>query len=743
MSEPNSEQRARAAFLRDELNRLAHAYYVLDDPEVSDAEYDELFNELLDLEQRFPALQTADSPTLRVGGLSRAFVTRPHSLRMYSLDNVFDVEEWREFTQRVLRLLPGRRLEDLAFWVEPKMDGLAMELVYEDGLFSAALTRGDGLNGEDVSANLRTVKNVPLRLLTEQPPRRLEVRGEVLIARDDFAAFNRAQAAKGDKIFANPRNAAAGSVKQLDAGITAQRPLRFIAYGVGLADYGPLPAPWQEQSELMAALKGYGFATPPEAALLQAEAVEAYYRNMPGRRAELPFEIDGVVAKLNNLPLQTELGFTAHAPRWAIAMKFPAEQAETTLLDIEIQVGRTGVLTPVAVLAPVSVGGVTVSSATLHNEDEIRGKELLIGDRVLVQRAGEVIPEVVRPLKEKRTGQEREFHFPTLCPRCASHAHRAPGEAAWRCLNKTCPAVRSEALIHFTSKAGLDIQGLGRKWVEQFLEQGILQSPADLFRLTYEQLMDLRRVGLRIDKKLAEKFLQSLEETRQKATLPALLRAIGIRHVGEQTAKALAARYANLDELAQAGYEDLQQIEDIGPEVAASIKDFFAEEGNQRLLQDFKDLGLWPVAEEKPASLAGGAFSGKSLLFTGTLSMPREAAQKLAEEAGAKILSGVSKNLDYLVAGDKAGSKLAKATALGVTVLNEQEFLALLREKTAESATPASGGSSDGASLGGASLGVASLVGNSLGGNSSSEALSSSDESSIRSANASEQLKLF
>ncbi len=676
MSEANREAEEKIAELRGRLNELSYAYHALGEPEVSDGEYDALFNELLALEKEYPEFYSPSSPTQRVGGISEGFASRLHSLPMYSLDNVFDIDEWREFMEKLLRFLPGRRAEDCAFWLEPKMDGLAMELVYENGEFSAALTRGDGLKGEDVSANMRTVKNIPLKLRQASPPLLLEVRGEVLITRNDFAAFNRAQAAKGEKIFANPRNAAAGSVKQLDPKVSARRPLRFIAYGVGKVDYGSTGAPWKSQAELMAELRGLGFNTPPGAKLCESSAeVENYYLAMPERREELEFEIDGVVAKLNNLEWQDELGFTAHAPRWAVAMKFPTRQAETTLRDIIIQVGRTGVLTPVAALDPVSVGGVTVSSATLHNEDEIRAKDLRLGDRVLVQRAGEVIPEVVRPLAEKRDGTEKIFNFPEFCPKCASRVHRAEGEAAWRCLNKLCPAVVRQSIIHFVSKAGLDIQGLGGKWIEQFIDKGLVKTPPDLFRLDYHSLMHLERMG----EILAKKFLRSLEETRKNASLARLLCALGIRHVGEQTAKALAARYSSLDAVSAASCEELQGIEDIGPEVAASIKDFFAEPGNMAMLAEFKTLKLWP---EQPGEAnhmpQGGVLSGKTVLFTGTLSIPRHEAQKLAEERGAKILSAVSKNLDYLVAGAEAGSKLAKASALGVTVLNESEFLKLL-----------------------------------------------------------------
>jgi DNA ligase (NAD+) len=698
------QARQRADELRKLLEYHGWRYYVLDDPEIGDAEYDALFRELLELERRYPALKTPDSPTSRVGGaVLDSLPTREHSLRMYSLDNVFTKEEWHEFARRMQRALPGLRMDDLSFWMEPKMDGLAMELVYRDGVLEYALTRGDGLSGEVVTENMRTVKNIPLRLRSEGPlPSLIEVRGEVVMTKKDFAELNARQEARGAKPFANPRNAAAGSVRQLDSSVAASRPLRFQAYGIGRVEWPDNPSPWTTQQEVMLGVRDLGFSIAPQAELCHSQAeVEAWYHRLVEHREDFPFELDGAVAKVNDLNIQEGLGFTARAPRFAVAFKFAAMQARTKLEDILVQVGRTGVLTPVAVLAPVSVGGVVVSRATLHNEDEIRAKDVRIGDTVLVQRAGDVIPEVVGPLTELRDGSEREFVFPGLCPECGNHVHREPGEAAWRCVNRACPAVRRESIKHFVSKAGLDIQGVGAKLVEQLVDIGLVKSPADLFRLNRQHLLGLERMG----EKSVDNTIAALSDAAAEATLPRFLSALGIRHVGEQTAKTLAKAYDSIDALEKADNEALRKLPDIGPEVAAAIQDFFAEDGNQAMLREFRELGLWPrvsspaastggatrsvqlsllpdVGAVSPAGAGGGGehpLAGKTVLFTGTLeSMPRGKAKKLAEAAGADVVAGVSRKLDYLVAGDDPGSKLDKARSLGVTVLDERQFLALL-----------------------------------------------------------------
>ena len=667
----------RAAELRRLLEYHSRRYYVLDDPEITDAAYDALFRELQELEKEYPALWDANSPTSRVGGAVLAGLeNRAHTLRMYSLDNSLSLDDWREFVERILRLLPDKTASDLSFWVDPKMDGLAMELIYENGELVTALTRGDGQRGEVVTEALRTVKNVPLRLNGDDMPGYIEVRGEVVMTSKDFVALNARQDETGQKPFANPRNAAAGSVRQLDSRITASRPLRFMAYGVGMVDGVP-GGIWDSYQHLMEALNGMGFSSAPEARLCpDPPSVEQAFAELGDKRLSLPFEIDGVVAKLNEVALHEVLGYTARAPRWALALKFPPMQAETVLRDIQIQVGRTGVLTPVAVLDPVRIGGVTVARATLHNEDEIRAKNLMLGDTVLVQRAGDVIPEVVRSLEEKRCGTERPFDFPDICPSCGSKAIREEGEAAWRCVNSSCPAVLRESIRFFVSRSALDIQGIGSRWIEEFVERGQVHSTADLFRLTREQLMGMERMG----SKLADNFLAALEKARSESTLPQLISALGIRHVGTQTAKALAARYHDMDALGAASFDDLQTVPDVGPQVAESICIFFDNAGNKALLAQFKELGLWPRFTPPPATSQDGPLSGKSILFTGTLpSFTREEASRVAEEAGARIVSAVSRKLDFLVAGDAPGSKLRKATELGVPVLDEAGFRSLLQ----------------------------------------------------------------
>ena len=679
MDEPNvipssASTRERAATLRELLVHHEYRYHVLDDPEISDAEYDLLFRELKDLEATYPDLRDESSPTLRVGGVVLAGLeSRQHRLRMYSLDNVFSVQDMDEYIAKIVRLLPGKVPDTMAFWVDPKMDGLAMELIYENGIFTTALTRGDGEKGEIVTENMRTVKNIPLRLTGTNVPSYIEVRGEVILTRKDFEALNAHQTATGSKSFANPRNAAAGSVRQLDSRVTATRPLRFMAYGVGYVDDIP-GGSYATYEELMRSLTTMGFATAPEARLCHnpAEVGQAFVE-LGIKRHSLPFEIDGVVAKVNDCLLHESLGFTAKAPRWAVALKFPAIQAETTLNTITIQVGRTGVLTPVAELEAVQVGGVTVSRATLHNEDEIIAKDIRIGDTVIVQRAGDVIPEVVRPVIEKRSITSIPFVFPCICPVCHEKVHREEGQAAWRCLNHLCPAVVREAVIFFASKGGLDIQGIGRRWIEELVDRGMVKTFADLFRLQRESLLELPRMGA----KLADNFLTALEHAKTSSTLPRFITALGIRHVGEQTAKALAAKYHSMDALMEAGFESLQTVPDVGPEVADAVCRFFDTPGNRVLLSELKIIGLWPVMpEDTPTIAQDGPLTNKTLLFTGTLSsMTRDEAEKHAEEAGGRTVSGVSKKLDILVVGGSPGSKVRKAEALGIAIWDEARFL--------------------------------------------------------------------
>ncbi len=658
-----------------ELERHNRLYHTLDAPEISDEAYDALFAELKDLEASYPQFRSPHSPTLRVGGgLLSGLETRRHRERMYGLDNVFSSGEWREFAARMTRALPGT---PMVFWCDPKLDGLALELVYEQGLLVDAVTRGDGEEGEVVLEQARTIRTVPLKLAGDGPfPERLEVRGEVVIYKADFAAVNSRREALGQKLFANPRNAAAGALRQLDVGQARRMPLTFLAYSLGSAEWGGVAAP-ATHAGLMALFAGYGFETPPGGQVCDGlAAVEAYVDGVHAQRAGYAMQIDGAVAKVDDLEAQKALGFTARAPRFAVAFKFPAEQARTVLLGIDVQVGRTGVLTPVARLAPVQVGGVTVSSATLHNEDEVRAMDLRVGDTVVVQRAGDVIPEVVRAVPELRPGGAEPWVFPTVCPACGESVHREEGQAAWVCGNIACPAVRLRSIIHFVSSAGLDIQGIGSQWIEQLVNSGRVQTPADLFTLTEKELLSYERMG----EQLAANFVQALDDAKRKASLARLIAALGIHHVGAQAARLLAGRYQDMDALAQAGVEDLTRLDGVGPKMAESICSFFEGRANRDMLARFRELGLWPTggAATAPAAGEADALRGRRVLFTGTLTMPRNEAQRLAEEAGAVLVSSVSRKLDYLVAGDKPGSKLDKARTLGVTVLDEQGFLALL-----------------------------------------------------------------
>lgn len=669
----------RVLELRRLLERHNHAYYVLDSPEISDAEYDALFRELAALEEEFPDLLHPNSPTQRVGAPpAEGFAQRAHSLRMYSLDNAITLDDWRAFNERLHRLVPDALPQ---FWCDPKMDGLAVEVIYERGEYTAGLTRGDGEVGEDVTQNMRTVGNLPMSLRGESPlPEKLEVRGEVVIRKADFEELNSRQLAAGAKVFANPRNAAAGSLRQLDSRITAKRPLRFMAYGVGVVEWPEGAVGWTSQQAMMQGLSDLGFEIPPEAMLCEnASAVEAHFSKLLDTRDSLPFEIDGVVAKVDSLAMQSELGATSRAPRWAMALKFPAHQGKTTLEGIEIQVGRTGALTPVAILKPVQLAGVTVSRATLHNEDEIKAKDLRIGDTVIVQRAGDVIPEVVRSVVEERPEDSQEYIFPTTCPECGSQAKRLPGEAAWRCRNMTCPAMVKQRIIFFASKAGLDIEGVGRKWIEQFVDKGAVRTPVDLFNLSREWLLSLDRMG----EKSADNFLAAFEKGKS-ASLHRLIAALGVNLVGEQTAKTLAASFTDLDELARATEERLMALPDIGPEVAASILEFFDSPENRALLQQFKDIGLWPKSEPRPEATTAPEdlpLSGQRVLVTGALpGMTRNEAAAYVEGLGARVVKSVSKNVDMILAGEKPGqSKLDKAQSLGVKVVDFTEFETIVR----------------------------------------------------------------
>ncbi len=557
------------------------------------------------------------------------------------------------------------------------MDGLALEVIYENGAFVRAATRGDGSVGEDVTANMRTVMNLPLRLRGNDVPSLLEVRGEVVMKNREFQELNRRQEEAGEKVFANPRNAAAGSIRQLDPKVAASRPLRFMAYGVGRVQWASPLMAWTTQHEIMERLGGMGFEIPPQTRLCASrKEVAEHYRLLMETRDSLPFEIDGVVAKVDSLEMQRALGFTSRAPRWALALKFPARQEYTVLEEIRIQVGRTGVLTPVAELRPVRLAGVEVSRATLHNKGYIAEHDFREGDTVLIQRAGDVIPQVLSVDLEKRLEHSVEFAFPDSCPVCGSEA-REDGEAV-RCTNSACPAKTVQRIIHFVSKAGLDMEGVGRTWVKKLAENGVLNTPADLFTLTKADLLKYERMG----DKSAEKFIASVERARETAPFWRLIAGLGIRHVGEQTARILASAYVDLDALGMATREELQDLDDVGPIVAESIHGFFGMPETQELLARFREAGFWPVGgAEEPAPSAESPLSGKVFIFTGTLpDMSRSDAHKLVEERGGTAVKSISKKVDYVVAGENAGSKIAKAEKLGLTVIGFDAFMDMVRQ---------------------------------------------------------------
>ena len=670
----------RARQLRAESERLDHHYYVLDAPLVPDAEYDRLFRELQALETQYPELATTDSPTQRVGGKAlEAFAPVRHVVPMLSIRTETDTEASGAFAfdarvRRELKLDEGAPPVEYA--AELKYDGLAISLRYESGLLVRAATRGDGEVGEDVTANVRTVGQVPLRLHGEAPAV-LKVRGEIYMKRADFERFNARALAAGEKTLVNPRNGAAGSIRQLDSRIAASRPLSFFAYGLGDVQGWPLPA---THAGVLAALEAYGFPVCAERAVLSgAQALADFHAAVAARRASLPFDIDGVVYKVNSLALQEALGFVTREPRWAVAHKYPAEEALTTLLDIEVQVGRTGAITPVARLAPVFVGGVTVTNATLHNQDEIDRKDVRIGDTVVVRRAGDVIPEVVGPVLDRRAGDPPRFdllaRFPT-CPVCGSHVVRGEDEAVARCTGGLfCPAQRKQALLHFASRRAMDIEGLGDKLVDQLVDAAIVRTPADLYKLGLMALSNLERMG----EKSAQNLLAAIEKSR-RTTLARFVFALGIRNVGEATAKDLARHFGSLDRLLAADEAALTQVPDVGPIVARCIVEFIAEAHNRQVIEELRATGVhWEEGEPQAAAL--GRLVGKVFVLTGTLpSLAREDAKALIEAEGGKVSGSVSKKTDYVVAGAEAGSKLEKAEALGVPVIGEAELKAMLNK---------------------------------------------------------------
>lgn len=652
-----------------------YEYYSLDTPSVPDSEYDRIYREILSLENTYPSLITKDSPTQRVSGqANNAFNSITHKQAMLSLSNAFEEHELEAFDKRIREAIGQAEIE---YAVEPKFDGLAITLSYEHGVFVQGATRGDGYTGEDVTHNLRTIRSIPMRLKSPNPPKLLEVRGEVLMLKKDFLALNQAQTAKQEKVFANPRNAAAGSLRQLDASITATRPLSFFAYGLGktegdIALNGHAITSHSMAIDYLASLNlpvtHYRKTVSGLGGLLH------YYKQTGALRAELPFDIDGVVYKVNSFNQQNELGFVSRAPRWAIAHKFPAEEALTIVEDITVQVGRTGAITPVARLAPVYVGGVTVTNATLHNEAEMQRKDVQIGDTVSVRRAGDVIPEIVRVLLEKRPQHAKKFTMPTACPECGSHILKQADEAVARCTGGLfCPAQRKQALIHFASRRAMDIEGLGEKLVDQLVEAKLVYTLADIYQLNLAQLSNLERMA----EKSAQNILDALEQSKH-TTLARFIYALGIRNVGEATAKDFAKHFGQLKGLMQASIDDLLAVRDVGQVVAESIQAFLSESHNQTVIKALIDAGVhWQEFDAK--QVATGALVGKTFVLTGTLpTLSRDDAKALIEDAGGKVSGSVSKKTDYVVAGSDAGSKLEKATALGLAILDETQLRALL-----------------------------------------------------------------
>lgn len=660
----------RAHTLREQLAHHNYRYYVLDDPEVPDAEYDRLMAELRELEAKHPELVTPDSPTQRVSGeAARVFGEVVHRVPMLSLENAFTAEDIENFDRRVRERLESE--VPVAYSCEPKLDGLAVSLFYERGRFVRGATRGDGERGEDVTANLRTVKSVPLELRGSGFPDVLEVRGEVYMTIRGFDEFNRRAAEKGEKTFVNPRNMAAGSLRQLDPRITASRPLEICFYGVGYVEDGELPG---RHSSILARLREWGLRTSPEARVTEGAAgLLAYYEDVGRRRASLAYQIDGVVYKVDSLAQQRELGFVARAPRWAVAHKFPAQEEMTVVKGIEWQVGRTGALTPVARLDPVFVGGVTVSNATLHNIDELHRKDVRPGDTVIIRRAGDVIPEVVRVIVERRPDGTDVPQLPSKCPVCGSDVERPEGQAVARCTGGLyCAAQRKESLKHFASRRAMDITGLGDKLIEQLVDAGIVRNAAALYALGVSQLQDMDRMG----EKSAQKLVASIEKSKD-TTLARFLYALGIRDVGEATAHALAAHFGDLERLENASVEEIMEVPDVGPVVAESVRTFFVQEHNLEVVRALTAAGVrWPKVEK--VERTEGPLAGKSVVITGTLSsMSRTDAEDLVRKCGGTVSSSVSKRTSYVVVGASPGSKAAKAAELGVPVIDEAGLLEL------------------------------------------------------------------
>lgn len=658
----------RLTELRQQINHHAHLYYVLDNPQIADGEYDRLFQELLALEEKFPTLLTSDSPSLRVGGeVLAGFETVDHRIPMLSLGNAFNDQDLIDFEQRLRRFLN----EDisLSYMAEPKLDGLAVELVYENGLMTVGSTRGDGRTGENITTNLKTVPTIPLRLQGNNIPARLEVRGEVFISTKGFRVLNEQRLQDSENLFANPRNAAAGSLRQLDSKITAARPLDFYAYGVS----APLELHVEKHEQVLEFLRGCGFKI--NSMIKSCPDIQTaieHFDALAEQRHNLEYEIDGMVVKVDSLDLQQRLGNKARSPRWAIACKFPASQATTSLIDVEFRLGRTGAVTPVAILEPINVGGVMVSRATLHNEDEIIRKDLRINDKVLIQRAGDVIPEVVKPIKEERAGNELAIKMPSHCPECGEELLRKEGESALRCINIQCPAQKLRALIHFAGKSGLDLEGFGARAMEQLFEGGLIKEIPDLYSLQHHDLANLPGWG----EKSASNALTSLGKSKNP-TLAKFITALGVRYVGEVSAQLLEKVFGSLDRLVNVSREELEEIEGIGSQVATSLIDFFGNENNRQILAQLEASGLRVKVQE--AASNNLPLADRVFLFTGTLnSLSRSEAKSRVKSLGGQVASGISRKVTDVVAGDKAGNKLSKANDLGLAIISEEDFKSII-----------------------------------------------------------------
>ena len=669
MSQDRSSAADRYHYLQQELARLEHAYYVLDQPLVPDAEYDRLYRELLDLESRHPEWVTPDSLSQRVGGAPlKEFMEIKHSVPMLSLNNAFEEAELIGFDRRCRE---GLGLDRVEYACELKFDGLAISLRYENGILVQAATRGDGASGEDVTSNIRTIRAIPLKLRGSNLPTVIEVRGEVFMHRADFEKMNKIAAANGEKEFANPRNAAAGSLRQLDSKITAKRPLSFFAYGLGALE----PSQWlpSTHSELLNQYEALGLPVCRERTKVDSlDGLMKFYTEIAVKRQQLPYEIDGVVYKVNSFSEQQQLGYVSRAPRFAIAHKYPAQEEITTVLGIDVQVGRTGAITPVARLAPVLVGGVTVTNATLHNEDEVRRKDIRIGDTVVVRRAGDVIPEVVSVVLDRRLSHAQLFEMPTRCPVCESHIERLSDEAVARCSGGLfCAAQRKQALLHFAQRRAMDIEGLGDKIVDQLVDLNLVRTPADLYRLGFTALVNMERMG----EKSADNLLQAIAQSK-KTTLARFIFGLGIRHVGESTAKDLAKHFGDVHTLMDAQMDELLMVNDVGPVVADSILSFMSEPHNREVIEQLLASGIEFQQEEQIATVD---LSGKTFVLTGTLpTLSRDQAKQMLEAAGAKVAGSVSQKTSFVVAGTEAGSKLDKATELGIPILDEATLLLML-----------------------------------------------------------------